>query len=342
MGQADRLEGHGVQPGRWSHVTVCPRGMVALDGAGSQVGGWGVQSTRWLQPTVRLCNTATPDGAGSQARGIGSPSQPVVAAYVRGMAAPDGVCSQAGGTWSPTLRLVAAQGALAGDGNPQWHGLTSWGDNESNPSGSHSSRCAFGRRQPLMARAHKPGGQRFRPSRWSKLRVCPLGHATPNGAGSQSGGTESPAPPVLAAHGALVRDGSPLLHGLTGSRDGESKPAGRRSSQCACGGWRPPMARAHKLGERGDQPSQWSQLTVRSWVISACDGAGSQAIGTESPVQLVVAPHGGPVGLLTARAHTLRRRKMQPMWWWQLTVCLRGMAAPDGASSQAVGTDSPA
>ena len=193
--------------------------------------------------------------------------------------------------------MVATRGVPEGDGIPQQCGLTSWGDGPSNEEEGRGWWEMREKRQKI------PG----------TLRDCKQPSATPNGAGSQSGGTESPAPPVLAAHGALVGDGSPLLHGLTGSRNGESKPAGRRSSQCACGGWRPPMARAHKLGERGDQPSQWSQLTVRSWVISACDGAGSQATGTESPAQLVVAPHGGPVGLLTAWAHTLGRREIQPM-----------------------------
>ena len=37
------------------------------------------------------------------------------------------------------------------------------------------------------------------------------------------------------------------------------------------------------------------------------------------------------------RAPRLREQGVQPSWWLQLTVCLKGMAAHDGADSQARG-----
>ena len=116
------------------------------------------------------------------------------------------------------------------------------------------------------------------------------------GAGPPAAGTGSPAQPVVAAHGAHVGDGIPQWRRPTGLGDGESSPAGGRNSLCACGGWQPPMARAHRLGGRGVQPNRWSQFTMRLWGIAAPNGAGSQAGGKGSPAQPVVAAHRAPVG----------------------------------------------
>ena len=46
-----------------------------------------------------------------------------------------------------------------------------------------------------MAHAHRLGGQGFQPSRWSQVMVRLWGMATPDGRGSQAGGTRSPAQP---------------------------------------------------------------------------------------------------------------------------------------------------
>ena len=56
------------------------------------------------------------------------------------------------------------------------------------------------------------------------------------------------------------------------------------------------MARAHRLGGRGVQPSWWSQLSVRAEGMAAPDGAGTQAGVTGSPAQPVVAALSAPVG----------------------------------------------
>ena len=51
------------------------------------------------------------------------------------------------------------------------------------------------------------------------------------------------------------KETSTRRRGLTVWRDGESSPAGGRSSRCVCGGWQPLMARAHRRGGQGVQPS---------------------------------------------------------------------------------------
>ena len=79
----------------------------------------------------------------------------------------------------------------------------------------------------------------------------------------------SPAQPVVAAHGALVGDGSPQWRGLTSSGDRESSPAGDRGSWCACGGWQPPMVWAHRLGGRGVLPNWWC-CVVLCRVVLCC------------------------------------------------------------------------
>ena len=61
------------------------------------------------------------------------------------------------------------------------------------------------------------------------------------------------------------------------------------------------MAWAHRMGGRGVQPSRWSQLTVHVKGMIDLDSVGSQAGGTGSPTQLVVATHGAPSHV--ARTH---------------------------------------
>ena len=101
---------------------------------------------------------------------------------------------------------------------------------------------------------------------------------------------------------------APQWHGLTGRRDREFRLAGGCSSRSARRGWRPPMARAHRLWGGGVQPSCWLQLTVRLVRMAA------QAWG----------------------------RGVKTSGWWQLTVRLWGMSAPNGAGSHARGMGSPA
>ena len=40
---------------------------------------------------------------------------------------------------------------------------------------------------------------------------------------------------------------------------------------------------------------------------------------------------------LMVRTHRLREQGVEPSWWLQLTVSLKGMAALNGAESQAIG-----
>ena len=62
-----------------------------------------------------------------------------VAVYIRSSTG-----SQAGGTWRLAEPVVAAHSAREGDGSPQWHRLTGWGDRESSPAGGCSSPCVCG------------------------------------------------------------------------------------------------------------------------------------------------------------------------------------------------------
>ena len=115
----------------WGHGESSPTGGRSLRG----FGGWPPSMARahrlgWLQLTVRL----------------------------KGMATPHGVGSQAWGTGSVDWLAVTTNGAPQGDGSPQWHGLTGWGDKESSRTGGRSSRCACEGCQPAMAQAHRLGG----------------------------------------------------------------------------------------------------------------------------------------------------------------------------------------
>ena len=56
------------------------------------------------------------------------------------------------------------------------------------------------------------------------------------------------------------------------------------------------MARADWLGRQGVWPSRWLQLTMRVWGMVAPNGAGSQARGTGTLAQQVVAALGAPKG----------------------------------------------
>ena len=56
------------------------------------------------------------------------------------------------------------------------------------------------------------------------------------------------------------------------------------------------MARAHRLGGRGVEPRRSLQLIVRLWEMTIPNGTGSQAAGTGSLAQQVVAAQGAPEG----------------------------------------------
>ena len=84
------------------------------------------------------------------------------------------------------------------------------------------------------------------------------GTATPNGPGRPPWGMGSPAHAAVGAYGAPDGDGCPPRRGPTGCGDGESCPGGGRYLKSACGGWQPPKARGHQLGERGYLPKRWS------------------------------------------------------------------------------------
>ena len=99
------------------------------------------------------------------------------------------------------------------------------GDRVSNAAGGRSLWCAYAGWLPLMARSHRLGGRGVQPSRWPRPTAEP------------------------------EEDGSLQWHGLTGWGDGVFSPAGGRSLRCAYAGWLPLMARAHKPGGRGVQPS---------------------------------------------------------------------------------------
>ena len=72
---------------------------------------------------------------------------------------------------------------------------------------------------------------------------------------------------------------------------GTGSPA-QRVPRCAYGGCETVIARAHRQGGRGVQPSRWSQLTMRVLGMAPRDGARSQARWTWSLAQPVVAAHG--------------------------------------------------
>ena len=84
--------------------------------------------------------------------------------------------------------------------------------------------------------------------------------------------TGSPGQLVVVAQDVPVGDVSPQWRGLTVTGDGQSSPAGARSSQYAFGEWYPLMAWVHRLGGRGVQPSQWSEPTVCVWGMAAPNG----------------------------------------------------------------------
>ena len=132
------------------------------------------------------------------------------------------------------------------------------------------------------------------------------------------------------------------------------------------------MARAQRLGGRGVQPPKKNggRSLVYLWGIAAPNGVGSQAWGTGSPAQPVVAAHGALVGDCSpqwhgltgwgdgeasptggcslrcarggwqppmVRGHRLGAWEVQFSQWSQPTERLKGMAAPNGAGPQAGG-----
>ena len=75
---------------------------------------------------------------------------------------------RAGETGCSAQALVTAHGAPVGNGSPQWRGLTGWGDEESNPAGGRSSRCACGGWHGAT-----PGRAAVTPSVTTTLKPCP-------------------------------------------------------------------------------------------------------------------------------------------------------------------------
>ena len=67
MARAHRLGGRGVQPNRWSHLTVRRKVMVGPHGAGSQARGMGSPA----QPVVAVCGPSVGDGSLQWRRLIG-------------------------------------------------------------------------------------------------------------------------------------------------------------------------------------------------------------------------------------------------------------------------------
>ena len=177
---------------------------------------------------------------------------------LRGTALPNGPGPSTGGTGSPALVAVGAYGGLAGDGSPLWPGPTSSGDSEPSPGGSRCSRRAYGGQQFPTAPAHRLRGREVLPRQRSVLMGALRGTALPNGLGPPTWGTGSPALVAVGAYGGPAGDGSPHRRGPTSLGDGKSCPGGGRCPWSACGGWQPPKARAHRLGERGVLPRRWS------------------------------------------------------------------------------------
>ena len=230
-----------------------------------------------------------------------------------GKAAPNSAGPLAGETGSRAQAVVTAYGAPTGDGSPQRRGSTGWGDGKSCPATGRCLWSAYRGWQPPTSRTHWLGGRRVMP-RWWLLRMesprgiatsngvgpqaegtgslaqavvaaygAPTGDAGPqrrgsNGAGPPAGGMGSPAPAVVAA-GGTAGDGSPQRCWSTGWGDGESCAAGGTSLWSACGGWQPPTALAHWLGERGVLPGLWSLPMERLWGTAAPNGAGPPAWG---------------------------------------------------------------
>ena len=165
------------------------------------------------------------------------------------------------------------------------------GDGESIPANGRHSQCACAGRQPPTARGHRLGDAESSLADGRRSRSACGGWRPPMARPHRLGGrgvqrSRWPQPTVR-----LWGDGSPQWCGLRGGGDGESSQVSGCSSWCACGGWQPPMARAHRLGGRGVQPSRWSHLTVCLREMAAPIGAGSQVGGTGSRTQPVVTAH---------------------------------------------------
>ena len=209
-------------------------------------------------------------------RGTAAPQQPGPTSWGDGKSCPVGAGPPAGGTGSPAQEAVAAYGAPAGDGSPHRRGPTSQGDRESCPRGGRCLLSACEGRRPPSARAHRLRGRKVLPGRRSR----PMEH--------------------------LQGDGCPHRCGPTSWGGGDACPRGGRCLWSACGGWRPPSARAHQLGGRGVLPRRRSLPMERlrgtaapqqpgptSWGDGkSCPvGAGPPAGGTGSPAQEAVAAY---------------------------------------------------
>ena len=228
--RAHRLGGLAVLPKRRSLPKECLRGIAAPIGAGPPAGRMGSLAQEAAAASGAPAGDGSPHRRGPTSWGerescpgggrclrsaCGRRQPPSARAHqlgglgvlpkrrslpkecLRGIAAPIGAGPPAGRMGSLAQEAAAASGAPAGDGSPHRRGPTSWGERESCRGGGRCLRSACGGRQPPKARAHRLGGRGVLPRRrWpptERLR----GTAAPKGAGSQAGGTGSPAQAVV-------------------------------------------------------------------------------------------------------------------------------------------------
>ena len=148
---------------------------------------------------------------------------------------------------------------------------------------------------------------------------------------------------MVAAHGALMGDGGAQWRRFMSRGNGESSLAGRRSSQCAYGGWPPPngvRSQARVDGEASSAGGRSSRCAYGGWqsLMAQAYGLGGGKSSSDGGRSSRCACGGWQPSM--ARCHRLGGREVQPGWSLQLAVRLWGMVAPNGAGSHARGTGS--
>ena len=183
-----------------------------------------------------------------------------------GMVAPIGACPLARGTGSPAPFVAASYRVRAGDGGPQWHEPTGWGDKESCPIRGRFLWSAYeGMATQKRARKHMLEGRGVLFSWWSL--------------------------PMQRLQG----DGSPQWRRPSAQGDGESCSIVGRFLWSTYPGWQPPTPRAKWLGGRGTLPTRWSLPTERLQGMATPNGECPVAGIKRNPTQWVFAAYGARI-----------------------------------------------